>query len=333
MLTLEHAVKEISEVVSGQCPEVNGKLNSDVVRRINEAGEQLAALGDWADMIHSYAFNTKNHCISLPVDITAIRHATICGQPADIRSKYFEYIGQPSAYRPGVDCNPRLEHKGKFATLQGYEQAQYIVAITDRVEDSDASITISGLDNSNLPVREDCSIGESMPLDKCEPYHTKSLISKVTSITKPKTCGVVWVYTYNPTTQALEIPLATMMPGETTAEYRRYWVPGVEDGEEVCVHALVKMGWNRTYTDAADLLPIDNVFALKSMVKALVFHRSNDLEAYQAYMTSAMNTLMSQKRDESFGQEPEIKKKFHNRFSNKINRYARRHGYGRRGPR
>lgn len=333
MLTLSHAVNEIAEVVSAQCPIVDGKLNEDVVRRINEAGEQLVSLDDWPDTLHSYAFNTKNHCISLPIDITAIRHATICGKPADVRSVYFEYIGHPSAYRPGVDCHPRLEFKGKHATLQDYDQAQHIVAITDRVEDEDAKVVITGLDNSNLPVREDCSIGESMPIDKCEPYYTKSWFSTVQSITKPATCGVVWVYTYNPETQALEIPLATLMPGETHAEYKRYWVPGIHQDEEACVHALVKMGWHRHYTDPSDILPLDNVFALKSMVKAMVFHRNNDLSGYDAYRTAALNALQVQSANESMGQEPEIKKKFQNRFTSKINRYARRHGYGRRGPR
>jgi hypothetical protein len=192
----------------------------------------------------------------------------------------------------------------------------HIAAFSSYVEDIDKKITLYGYDRLLNEIDSSISAsfvpGETLEINrwqdgeegvigqKLETLRLSSgLYRQLNSWIKPVTKGYILLYAVKPDVHYFWF-LAKAHPDDTRPVWRRFKVSGFSLSPTChdCsnVLALCKMAAIPLTRDA-DLLPIQNLDALKNMVIALGFENQNNLQSALAYEQNAVRLLMEQKQE------------------------------------
>ena len=322
MLTLQDAFNACSRFVengSGACDPAT------VTDRVNEACQRLMVKGDWPHSTALVRARVDQWTFPLPNEIESIRAVNIDNAASTVNSPYFRFMASgPGEERSWAGTGAKsLDELGLFCTMydlpsierpttEGDEFAAdglRIAAFSTAAVDGTKSVTLQGLDARNAELGATGSVfapGESvriMPWNgvegelACEvsdlPMSARDY-RQLTAWSKPETAGHVSLYAVDPTTSRMWF-LAKAHPRAQRPAWRRYRIRGQDC---VCANVLIygKLA-ARKLVDMDDILPIQNMAAVKMMVQAIEFENKQQLKNAVEYEAQAIRLLSEQKAD------------------------------------
>ena len=266
---------------------------------VNEAQERLILdplapehgwWGGTAGMAFTLSVSSdKQAYLVAPRDVARLTDLNVCTHPVNIRNGFYEYLFFGNGLRaPGTRpiCawpkgTTEVFERDTVATLTDFTGPAQIQVHPADNGDVGLEVIIQGPDNNGVPVTETdamtvrATMGERVTLGLPFVTTVNSFTGPLTGIMKPPTLGRLLFYSVDPSTGALT-KISTMEPGETTAQYRRYFfnqMPtccyGGTSGQ-VTVTAQCKLDFIPAMSDAAYLF-IPNVPAIIEEVQAVVY--------------------------------------------------------------
>lgn len=251
----------------------------------------------------------------------------VCKSPVRIRNQFYEYLTFGVGLHPRGCCtNSNGGTTGQFcSTTAAFEREivttfapllstpQIIRAYAADPTDLGRSMLIQGKDQNGQTIRfldalsNATGLGERIVLDS--PFtDTANQFSEISGVQKQKSFGEVQIFQVDPTT-GVETPLMVMGPGETTAQYRSYYLNGLPCGccnvpGGVQVMTLCRLNFIPVQCDS-DYLMIQNIAALIDECQSVRFGRMDTPGAMQlsaAKHASALRLLFGQ-LDAVYGKE------------------------------
>ena len=215
---------------------------------VNEAQERLINdslapdegwWGGWARM--AFTVSQAAPTITTPQGIARIILMDVCKHPVRINNEFYEFLEFGRGFQPKDCCTGTTNSRCK--TLMAYEREtvttfapllatpQYIRAYAADPADLGRSALVQGADGNAQTVRYLDALTAASGLGErilyASPFtDTANLFSIITGVQKQKTFGEIQFFQVDPTT-GQETPLLVMAPGETTAEYRKYYINGL----------------------------------------------------------------------------------------------------------
>ena len=316
LYTLADARSALKQYVdNGSCDETR------IDTRLDEAMRRLFNKKDIPHALHRLRVKLQNCCFPLPYFADTIVGFSIDGTPARVFGQAYEFLSSgpgdtlyPAAY--GVMNN--LIDLGEFPTqfdipvaddnTAGRVEDQYrLIAFSTANEDRDKSITIRGYDKLLGEIEWISSTsgpGETLKINHWSggteglvsgaltgQHHSTRYFRQISQVYKPETKGYVSLYAFNPSTNYMYF-LAKMHPKETTPHYRRYRVTNCDSCAH-CILALVRLRYIKP-TAAEDILPVQNLDAIKFMLMALKEEDSRAASAADVLEQKAVSLLKEQ---------------------------------------
>jgi len=318
--------------------------------RVNEACRRLLPKADYNNTLRVIRIRTDRQYFPVPRDIEAIRFARIDNEAVSMHGQAWQFVasgpgdihhmGYGSGIKDLVDAGvfptmydiPSIESWSDTATSmvdrtlgEGYKLA----AFCSEQADINQTLTIYGLDQKLYEAKVTGSMagpGESLALQRWGDGGTEGVINgqwsdlpmttvsyrEITGWSKPVTKGYVWLYAVNTTTNAMFL-LAIAHPDDTHPTWRRYKITNTSYG--ICSNILVlaKIKWVELTRDD-DILPIQNLDALKLMVMAIGLENAKDLNGAMNFEANAVRLLNEQEKNKVVAsgvpaildQEPEL---------------------------
>jgi hypothetical protein len=276
-----------------------------VVLRINEAVERLANKSGWPGLIRCVRMCVYNGCVTVGRDIKKILKARVDGCFTNVFDKWYEFLeAGPGMLEDDSSQYVDLVDRDMVPTQYDIPEPMRIMVFSDEAEVVDAQILIRGHDETNREVRtltdDGWIFGEYVPITRDVGYYSRNKFSHISSIIKPVTNGYVYLSAVafdtesDPNTMTRE-HLAIYHPDETRPSYRRYGFK-TSAYSEVCdrsyrLNALVKMNVIPMSRDS-DVCLISNLPALKTMLQAMRYFDSGDLNKGQAFEKQAEAILL-----------------------------------------
>ena len=242
--------------------------------------DRAAGESGWQGSFAEISFNISRTqpYATLPRDIARLEGVVVCDKPVPLNNSLVEYLqfgnGRMSTDRcrcPGELAVYSRNNAVTFTDLSTPPQRIRIYLTSD--QDVTKRVLVQGVDSNNVTVYSQDGLnrvtGVFLSLDTT-PVTTDLSFNRLTGIQKDVTAGPVQIYQVDPTSGA-EVLLLTMDPGETTANYRRYYfanlpcsccpVPGAAEGT-VQVKAIAKL----------DLIPVavDTDYLLLTSIEAFI---------------------------------------------------------------
>lgn len=261
-----------------------------VAEYINQATQRLLARGEWVGTYGRYRICINTGCITWPRQIETIESFAVCGNPGIIRNEWFEFIGSgPGVLGSSDTVGITMVDRGlvpAFDDVAGENKVLRVYA--DVTEATDAKILLRFYDNNGNVVRTQGSDGswiegEYVAISTTPINSTKRCMANgFYGVVKPKTNGVVRLYSYDTVTLAQKA-LAIYEPGETLPEYRRSLIPGISSlgcccNTDACakqtVDVMAKLKFIPVEFDN-DFILIGNLSALKLAVMSVIKEEEN----------------------------------------------------------
>ena len=261
-----------------------------LIELIGEAERRLLQQGsEWK----AYLFRTRSGILSVPREIDSILRVDVDNVPTTVASQWYDYSHNGWGYREEVFSRPTTIYRGEQALHTILPSAGKLTVVTDDSENA-LSLTIEGISNEGLPVRED------MVLNGAEVKVTSESFSAVTSITKD--CGYGNVFVIRE-----EIEVALLRADETNSKVAWYAIPSSSNGTNQIVRVLARPRWIPKLRDS-DQLQVDNISAITAMCMSILKEREGDLVAAEANETRAMRFYNQQflNREAHHGRRVEI---------------------------
>lgn len=268
-----------------------------LVSRINEAVSQLLEAANGPLTKQRVAFSVYNGLLTLPRQYSAVVGVAMDDVPVQIKGRWYSYL--PGS--PGVQDRAYgevLDLGDGYCTIREFpEEGSAITVKADVSEDADAVITLLGTDSSLEEVRtlqgDDYAYGEQVLIKNSSYASSSTVFTSLTGVIKPVTNGRVRLYI---TVDGEEELLAVYEANETHPSWRRYRVPLKEDAqgnrEEVEVEALCVVRAEEV-TEDNQFLAVDNVPAIRDMMRSLDFMAASDWERSEQYRASALRAMNS----------------------------------------
>lgn len=318
LYTLADARAALKQYVdNGSCDETR------IDARLDEAMRRLFNKKDVPHALHRLRIKLQNCCFPLPYFADTIVGFTVDGTPARVFGQAYEFLSSgpgdtlyPASY--GVMNN--LIDLGEFPTqfdipvdddetTERVENKYKLIAFSTANEDHGKSITVRGYDKLLGEVEWRSSAGGSgdeiainfwsggteglVSGSLTDHTHSKNYFRQIRQVYKPETKGYVSLYAFDPATGYMYF-LAKMHPKETVPHYRRYRVTNCDSCAH-CILALVRLRYIRP-TAGEDILPIQNLDAIKFMLMALKEEDARSVAAADLLETKA-TTLLKEQQD------------------------------------
>jgi|GEM_PF-3798334 len=298
------------QIESGICPvDKDGNVNVDLLRHINMASELLWNEDAFSQQEDILCLALHDCCACLPRGYETITAALVGNRPMKIRNRHYEFLhAGPGMAADGCNtgrcCGPGdVIDRGTSTIPFPLSKPMNIYAVSDRIEkDKDLKIHVSGTDAHGRDVFCGCSEGEDIPLtnndpsDPQKPIYSKTKFTEVTRITKPITCGYIYLFGYDPDTGE-RVEISKYHPLDRTPCYRCYHFPGASGCCNVVVSA--RRRWSQVF-HLSDELPVPSLAAYRYMIQAIAMEENPDadnLGVIQATKNKARKQLdMSMKR-------------------------------------
>lgn len=258
--------------------------------------------GTWAEIV--FLVSQDAPYITLPREIARLEAINVCNVPVRVQNQFYEYLTFGDGRMPKSNVwlgNPgyitqALSRNNAVTFLEMTNAPQYItVYVTDALDaDNIKRVLLQGLDADGNPIYsqdvENNVVGTFLTLTV--PSVTSAMtFSAITGIQKDITVGQVRFYQHDPTTGA-ETLILTMEPGETTAQYRRYYLHKLPwsccninetastDPQQIQVTALAKMELIPAKVPT-DWLLIQNLEAIIEECQSVRYSEMDSLSAKQ----------------------------------------------------
>ena len=297
IFTLEHGREAVAPEVKYGRP----KDSSEVLDAINEATRILMLDPNLqANNIRRIQIRTSGCHVALPLDVAAVLEVGFCSAPANVFSMWYEFLEGG----PGLMVNDNssgfndLVDLGTFPTFFPISGVQKVVAFSDDPEDVLETLKIRGYDTTKKEIFTAEGVGEDIPInswlngeegqinyDNIKP--SSSLFCGINSLVKPITKGFVSLFAIDGTDMWF---LGKYHPDETSPGYRRYRITASCCSDSECVTMLVKLQYVPLKYDS-DVLQIQNLEALKAMVKGQTEKYYGNIEKGMAFHAEAVRTL------------------------------------------
>ena len=285
---------------------------SKAIDALNRATRFLIDEGEWEGTDVEICLTVDKCCLTLDERFAALRSVRIRngGRRLEIWGRNFKYVDSgPGELDCCGPCISQVVDLGDgYALHRDLPRAMHITAWSDKVEASEACLQIRGTDTNGKEILRQIPIRHSHGQDGRPPaftpadadWWTDGRYADVSELRKPRTEGYVYVYAYDPATGDL-CWLTTLRPDTISPSHRRYMIPGGEGGNACCengVIARVSCRYVPVHRED-DILLIQNVEALNSMVQAFAAKDRGDIQQYEFNKNSAISRLKRQieKRD------------------------------------
>lgn len=292
---------------SGVCVDDAGGPNGSnrAYLRINEAVQRLMTKAGWPGLIQCVRMCAYNGCITCGRDIRKIMKARVDGVFAHVFDKWYEFLeGGPGMVEDDSASYVDLIDRDQVVTQYQIPEPMRVMVMSDEAELAGAEMLIRGFDETNREVRTMRDgvwyMGEYVPITRDIGFYTQHKFSVITSIQKPVTNG--YVYLSAVTTDDWDDPgtftrehLAGYHPDETRPEYRRYAFKtdaytALTD-RSYRINALVKMQFV-PMTRLTDICMVDNMPAIKTMLQAMNYYDTGDVDKGNAFEKQAERVLL-----------------------------------------
>jgi hypothetical protein len=310
-----------------------------VTSRINEACERLMVKGDWPHSMVTVRARVDNWTFPLPEEIEAIRAINIDNRPSAASSPYFRFMSSgPGEERSWIGtCDKYLVEMGLYPSMYDLPSIDSPAGCreTDRVFDVDGlrlmafstsavdvskKISASGLGKHNMELSS--STSAHIPTEDIQivPWHggvPGSLVGDLASMpmsanlyrhlsfwSKPETAGHVSLYAVDPATSRMWF-LATAKPFTKNPSWRRYRLLNQSCcGANILIYGKLAC---RKLRGMDEILPIQNIPAIKAMAQAIEFENKQQLKSAMEYEAQAIRLMSEQKADhDSTGFEVQV---------------------------
>ena len=294
----------------------NVTVNSpEFLRLLNESVRRLLIRGDWSGTLVPIQVCVSHGCITWPRYVGNIRRMNVCKQSVHLRNIWYSFL----EYERRGDCRSWSGWQGSWTGWLGGEafgvtqgrypvhtdilgDGRYVRAYTEVAADIGKTIRIFGVDNNNQPLRTGISgvWTEGIELRLATPYvQSVGYIRRIDRVVKSTTQGNVTLFAYNEADDVLE-DLATYEPSETSPSYVRQRLNFAcqSCSTSRSVVALIKLAHVPIRVDA-DLVPIDNLAALKFMMQCIQSEEANDRVTARGFEKDAIRELNLQLSDDN----------------------------------
>jgi len=292
------------ETITGVCPD-----NPVYLKYLNEATRSLMRRGDWFGLLVSAQFCTQDNCVVWPAWVGAIRAINVAKHPIPIRNNWYEFLRfGPGTIRNGSLCcrsDYVAEQRGTTPVFKNISCAQgrYVRAYPRCQADIGKTITIYGDDTNGQEVlvkQADGTWAAGMTLTLALPFvSTSTQFRRVTRVRKDVTQCPVDVYQYDPVANVLE-DMAHYTPSQTNPSYIFSALSGITAACGSCntknVDVLAKMAYV-PLKDDVDLLPIQNLEALKKYIEGIKMGEAQNIKGQLAKEADAVHELNLADRD------------------------------------
>ena len=300
--------------------------DSQIMYYVNVATEEFMLEYDFPALIDRLRFKVTTGKIVLPGDYERIMMMTLDHVPMQMQSPWFEFVGYgldllTEVQQHDLDRNFLRDVQGvldredcaTFADVpSGTHTLRVYGQVDERVCGERPNLTLYGYDQYSHWFRSatgnsfECATGNAgtgngeppnyedgvqVPINgDTDPFYiqTDQGVSEITAVSKPVTRGQVYVYAM-PTVGA-GVHIATYAPRETLPVYRRYRIPGLDEGHTYHVTARCRRRYVPVMKDT-DFLLISNLPALKAMIMSVYYLEAGEAEQYAAYKSIAVDIL------------------------------------------
>lgn len=289
-LTAGEAKKIIAQFAGrgGKCPDDN-----EVNLFLKEVLQYLLNAGEYGNL-RKFCFIAEKGCFTAPYELETPLKAKIENQVSAVWDRWFEWYSTRDIDGCTIAGSSILEEPNYYPIVHDLPiGGSHVGALAFCSEGPGAHIIVRGEDPTGTPiftVHKGVQIeGEYLSLVKNEIRFTNVKFGKITQIIKSgsavgedftRTNGYVQLLAYNPQTQTRRF-LAGYSPIETKPQYRRFRLHTKDCGPRVKVSILGRIRIKDTYDDT-DILPFDNIRALKLAAQASNADYNQDVAVAQA---------------------------------------------------
>lgn len=267
-----------------------------VMEYLNEATEELMT-GEYAGVVDRYSMRTYHHMLVLPGNLDSILNLTVDKCHYELKAPWFEM----DAWGPGPQDNADNDSgyncidRGEtcsYREIPNEEGKTYKLRVYVEGDESDVEIILQGYDADGKWIRSESGgeviDGERLTLPNGSSaffVETSSTYSWLEAVIKGRTNRFVYVYAWDGTA---ETQIAQYAPQETNPSYRRYFIQGINDEDDIPSTVIARC--RRRFVPVVadnDPLIISNLPALKLAVRAVSLRDQNQYDGASELMTQA----------------------------------------------
>lgn len=262
-----------------------------VLDQIGEAVSILSNKAQW-DAQRGYVDieTDQYHYVTLPRYVDTVIELNICGRPADMKNKWFQF----TLSGPGSDYTPcqSWQDDGRVVTLRDAPYTQRLSAVPDLPSDDGKEIWVYGyyggkriFTTDTMGVTRD---GFPVPVDITTENVSTQNVDVIERIVKPTSQGFIKLMGRN-TLDAEVITLGYYWPDETEPSYRR-----IKIGTPASTIRLMYRRKNLRYTTFFDPINLRSKTAILSMLRSLSLMGQGKITEADAMEKSAVKLLVEE---------------------------------------
>lgn len=293
---------------------------SDFLSLVNDATRILMKRGNFWGTVQKVRVCTYNGCITWPRYVGTVLAINVCKHPIPIWNNWFQFEPLLShdfaqdgfSFSNGGLCvgNVQAENDGVTPVFNQIPcgSANAIRIFPSVRADVGKQITIYGIDQNGQTMRSRNAQNiwqEGVTVTLALPSVDTPAFQSITRISKPVTQGPLRYYQVDTVNNVL-LDLVSHDPSETNPMYRHSRIQGIRmpnacNTNNTCsglrmVDALVKLEFTPAVNDT-DLVLIENLDALKSMVQSIRKKEAGQVQVAAALEGDAIHDLNLQLRD------------------------------------
>lgn len=287
-------LKDIRTVVANplSLPSTDSRTTNYINRACQRLLEEMKAVGT----VQRFMICVTNGCITWPREIETIESFSLCGKPAPIRDRWYEWLPHGPGIAQGSCGASQLIDQGEACAFDDILGTTSKLAVyCDMDEGPTSSITLQFYD-SNGQWTEETII---LPPVGTYAYTTKQVLPKgLARVYKTVTNGTVRLYEYDTTLATLK-PLGYYASDEEVPVYRRSLLQGLRTGDSTAtcasstVEVMAKLRFIPVSNDN-DFVQISHVEAIRLATQAILKEENNRIQEASAMWAMALRILDKQ---------------------------------------
>lgn len=293
----------LAQVRASNIPKAVGRCATDptFLDWLNEAQDRLVTAGGdtgwwggWARMVFNVN-RESNPYITTPRDVARLINIDVCKHPVRIQNEFYEFL-EAGIGLQAPDCAqnrcavPQAYDRGTFPTFLDHIPGDVVrVTLTDLL-DIGKTVLIQGTDNNDNKIYSEVNGVQvsGVQVVLAAPFtDTDMSFTRITGIQKEITTAPVAFYSADQFAGDQTLIL-TMEPGETVANYRRYFLNGMPknccnppgDTDTFQVAAMAKLELIPVKVDS-DYLLIQSLPALKAECQVVRYSEMDTADSAQ----------------------------------------------------
>lgn len=275
MLTLQSAIEQIPLLKKAQ----------DAAYKVNLACERLLAMGKFVGMLVPVKLQVYDRgTVTLPGDLETMIGATSNGVSQTLHDPWFEFAPRPN--HP-VSPDPRYyaaDLGDAFVTYRSPAGATSLRVVLEDIGDSSTEVSLVVRRTEDEGIRADLTTTTDI-LGNLVAEFGGAPIHDVVKFSKPRTAG--WV-SLEAELDGVWTEVARFGPRDTEIRFRKYSIPGAEEGAIVVGFCKKRF---RPVEELKDELPVESIYCLRMAIDALTSETGGDLEKAQNFWALARKGL------------------------------------------